>query len=459
MTSHSQSSPGPDYVQALGAEDSVWFKLSFVTAHPDPMRVMLRIVDKYDGCVPVTLKDERILFLARPEHVKQVLVTRADSYGKYVEGLRPVFGNALVTVDGALWQKIRMPQQAAFQPKMYNEYVPHLLAALDGKAREWEGLAASGATVNMLEETWGLAAGMVCRALFDRDVPFNRQAVFAAVKMFTDVSRHRMVRLKKTGGELTEVPRGEGLGAALEAWLSVPAAVLGAEALEHREQTLLRMLEAAAADPGQPEFTPAQMVDEVKQYLWAGTETTALTLSWCFYLLSVHPEAAERVRREGEAVLGGRAPAGDDIQALSYTRAVIQETMRLYPPVWSIIRVALEEDEIGGHKVRPGDKIVLSTYAIHHSPQYWDNPELFDPDRFAPGTEGNRAPHTYLPFGAGKRVCIGGALSLVENTLALTRLLRRFRPEYLGEVPARIGPTVTLTPADRHMPFRIRTVE
>jgi cytochrome P450 len=132
--------------------------------------------------------------------------------------------------------------------------------------------------------------------------------------------------------------------------------------------------------------------------------------------------------------------------------------MRLYPPVWSIIRVALAEDEIAGHKVMPGDKIVLCPYIVHHSPLYWDEPEKFDPERFMPENAKKRAPYSYLPFSAGKRACIGGALSIVENTLALTQLLRKFRLEYAGEVPARMDATVTLTPQGGTLPFRVRRI-
>jgi cytochrome P450 len=196
----------------------------------------------------------------------------------------------------------------------------------------------------------------------------------------------------------------------------------------------------------------------MKQYLWAGTETTALTLSWCFYLLHLYPEVAERIRKEGEDAYGDRAPTWEDVHNLTYTRSVLQETMRLYPPIWSFIRQAIAEDEIGGHKVKPGDKMVMCAYIVHHHPKYWDDPDTFNPDRFLPENSGKRKRYSYLPFGAGKRSCIGGALSLVENTLALTQLLRRFRPEYLGQVPAGISATVTLTPEKGTLPFRIRAV-
>ena len=122
----------------------------------------------------------------------------------------------------------------------------------------------------------------------------------------------------------------------------------------------------------------------MKQYLWAGTETTALTLAWSLYLLSMHPEALERIRAEARSVCGERDPEWNEVQHLTYTRMVIQETMRLFPPIWALIRIAAGDDEIGGHKIKAGDKVVILAYVMHHSPKYWDEPEKFDPERFAP---------------------------------------------------------------------------
>ncbi len=443
------------HAQGLGEAETVWFKLQMLSKQDDPMPALLRMGEKYGGCIRINLRDERIYFLSDPELFKQVLVKKADAYGKYFDGLRPIFGNSMITVDGALWQKIRMPQQAAFQPKMYGEYMPYLLSSVQEKIEQWTEFARTGQTVNLLEETWGLAANMICKALFDRDVPFNPHAIFAAVKSYTDVLNHKKIRLQKVSGQLTEVPSDDAAADAIGKWLSVPPMVLGAVPRDHRERTLLSMMQAASADPAVPEFDEQQVLDEMKQYLWAGTETTALTLTWCFYMLSLHPDIAERIRREGQDVYGDRLPTWEDMQALSYTRSVLQETMRMFPPIWSLIRQAVAEDELGGHHIVPGDKMVLCSYIVHHSPRYWDHPERFDPDRFRPELARARDKYVYLPFGGGKRACVGGALSLIENTLALTQLLRRFRLEYAGETPAKIAATVTLTPEGGKLPFRI----
>lgn len=442
------------YAQTLG-ESGAWHKLSMLAKEDYPARALLRLSDKYGDVIKINLKGERIFLLFDVEDFKRILVTKADSYHKYFEGLAPIFGKSMITQDGTRWQNLRAPQQPAFTPKMYGDYLPHLLSSVRDKERDFHRYAATGETINLVEETWGLAASMICKALFNREVAFDPKRVFNAVKTYMDVVNHRDIRAKKTKGEFSEVPVGESAADAIATWLGVPPQVLGASPRDGREKTLLAAIEAAAADPNMHDFDAQQVMDEIKLYLWAGTETTALTLSWCFYVLNLDPEVGERILAESLAAYGDHDPTWEDIQKLTYTKAVIQETMRLYPPVWNIVRQATAEDEIGGHKILPGDLMVLCSYAVHHNPRYWDDPESFDPSRHLPENANKRIPYTYLPFAAGKRACIGGALSIIENTLALSELSRRFRLEYLGEYPAKTQATVTLTPVAGTLPFRV----
>lgn len=438
----------------LGDANSVWFALTPLLKDPvNPMGMLLRMCGKYGGAIPLRLRDRRIIFLSDVAHFQHVLVTHEGRYKKYFDGLKPVFGKSMITIDGALWQRIRVPQQAAFHPNKLGDYLPYLLSALRGKAERWQRLAETGESIEMVEETWTLAADMVCRALFDREMPFNPHVVFNYVKTYTSVANHHAIRLAKLTDETFSISDNDA-ARAMEAWAAVPQSVIDAPAIDHRAETLLTMLQQAEANPEFPEFDHAQVIDEMKQYLWAGTETTALTLAWCLYLLSQHPEVADRIRAEADEVCGAGEPDWEQAQRLVYTRRVIQETMRIYPPIWAFIREAAAEDEIDGVKIVPGDTMVLCSYAVHHSPKYWTEPSVFNPDRFSPDRMKARAKYSYLPFAAGKRSCIGGALSQLENGLALAMLLRRFEPEYLGEVPAPIAPTVTLTP--RKLPFRIR---
>ena len=430
----------------LGEQSSIWFKLSPLLKDPEnPMRVLLQMADRYGPVIPVNMANERLVLITDPQYFKHVLVSKADKYIKYFDGLTPIFGKSMITLDGKLWQKIRMPQQPAFHPDAFAGYIPYFNQAIQQKMKIWADLAKSGETVEMVEQTWTLAADMICKALFDRDMPFNPHVVFKYVKTYTDVLQHKEIRQQKQTGDVFEVGKVD-VAKAMEAWWSVPPALFAASPREDRETTLLAMIEAAVADPDVPEFDREQATDELKQYLWAGTETTALTLAWALYLVSKHPEAAERVRKEGEAVCADREPDANDYSALQYTRSVIQETMRLYPPVWGLIRTAAEADEIAGKEIKKGDRIVLFSYGAHHNSIYWEEPEEFRPERWMDSAAKKRVKYSYMPFGAGKRSCPGGAMSQLENTLALSILLRRFRPEYVGLEPPGINPTVTLTP-------------
>jgi cytochrome P450 len=327
------------HIHQLGEESSVWFKLSPLLKGPhNPLTILMQMAERYGGVIPVNMASQRVVLLTAPEHFKRVLVTKADDYIKYFDGLKPIFGKSMITHDGVLWQKIRMPQQPAFHPDMFAEYIPYFLAAIRSKMQTWAKLAQSGETVEMVEQTWTLAADMICKALFDREMPFNPHFVFKCVKTYTDVMNHKSIRLKKVAGEEFEITE-EDAAKAMEVWAGVPPEVFAADPREARERTLLKMIEAAVADPAIPEFDRQQAIDEIKQYLWAGTETTALTLAWALYETAKSPAAAERIRKEGELVCGDREPTAADYSALAYTRAVIQETMRLYPPIWMLIRV------------------------------------------------------------------------------------------------------------------------
>ena len=440
------SMPVMSHAEQLGEDNSIWYQLMpLMKGGVNPMTALMKMGERYGGVIPVNMGGQRVVMLTKPEHFKRVLVTKVDDYIKYFDGLKPIFGKSMITHDGALWQKIRMPQQPAFHPDMFAEYIPYFLAAIDAKMELWKGLAESGEEFEMVEQTWTLAADMICKALFDRDMPFNPHFIFGCVKTYTDVMNHKSIRVKKVAGEEFEITK-EDAAKAMDVWAGVPPQVMAADPREMRERTLLKMIEDAVANPDIPEFDQAQAIDELKQYLWAGTETTALTLAWAMYETSKNSEAAARIRAEGEAVYGDRAPTAADYSSLSYTRAVIQETMRLYPPIWGLMRTASKPDEIDGKEIKAGDRIMMFAYGVHHDPKYWDDPEAFKPERFMGDAVRKRVPYTYLPFGGGKRSCIGGAMSQVENTLALSILLRRFRPEYTGIEPPGLNATVTLTP-------------
>jgi cytochrome P450 len=182
-------------------------------------------------------------------------------------------------------------------------------------------------------------------------------------------------------------------------------------------------------------------------FLMAGHETTAVSLSWTWYLLSKHPDVAKRLGGELAQVLAGRTPKFDDLPNLRYARMVVEESMRLYPPVWGAMRTVVKDSEIGGYYVPAKSTIVLTQWVTHRHPAFWDNPEGFDPERFTPENVAKRPKHAYFPFLAGPHQCIGNDFALMEATLVLAMIAQNFRLDLLPGRPVEPKPLLTLRPA------------
>jgi cytochrome P450 len=194
-------------------------------------------------------------------------------------------------------------------------------------------------------------------------------------------------------------------------------------------------------------MTDRQLRDEVMTMLLAGHETTSLALSWTYYLLSRHPEAERAIAAEVHAAVGDRRPSFADLNSLTFTRQVIEESLRLYPPAWGFSREALADDEIGGYHVPKGSLAFIIPYVVHRRPNLWPDPERFDPARFEPQHEAARPKFAYIPFGGGPRGCIGNQFAMVEAQLIVASVAQRFRLDVLANQGVRAEPLITLRPA------------
>jgi cytochrome P450 len=174
--------------------------------------------------------------------------------------------------------------------------------------------------------------------------------------------------------------------------------------------------------------TDAQLRDEAVALFVAGYETTAAGMAWACHFLAQQPETARRLQAEVDGVLGSRQPGFADLQQLTYTRGVLQEALRMYPPSYWIPRTAAEDDELDGYRIPAGTQVAVLTYVLHHHPEIWESPQRFDPDRFTPERSAGRHKHAWIPFGAGQRQCIGKEFSLMEGQLILARVAQRFQP-------------------------------
>jgi cytochrome P450 len=245
--------------------------------------------------------------------------------------------------------------------------------------------------------------------------------------------------------------------------IPTPANVRGRRALRSLNRVVWKVIEERRRDGGQrgdllgmlisardaetnEAMDDKQLRDEVVTFLVAGHETTAVALSWAWHLLAQHPAVEQRLHAEVADVLGGRQPTMNDLANLRYTRMVLEESMRLYPPVWGTARAAYHADEVGGVHVPAGASITLSPYVTHRHPTFWDDPDRFDPERFDPERSADRPEYAYFPFGGGPRGCVGKQFALSEGQLILAMVTQKFRMHAVPGQQVEAYPILTLRP-------------
>ncbi|WP_331717626.1 cytochrome P450 (plasmid) [Streptomyces zaomyceticus] len=389
---------------------------------------MMREAAGLSDAVRVNMGPKKLYIFNRPDYAKHVLADNAANYHKGI-GLvesRKVLGDGLLTSEGELWRKQRRTVQPAFKPGRVAaqagavaEESGRLVELLRGRAGE--------APVDVLHEITGLTLGVLGRTLMDTSLEGHGGIAHA----FEAVQDQAMFDMVTQGLVPTWVPFGTQRrfrAARRELTRTVDELVAdrGARMSEDdgADDAFARMILAAQAHPD-PATGRRLLQEELVTLLLAGHETTASTLGWTLLLLARHPHVRDLVREEARAVLaGGRLPDAEDLHKLSYTTQVVQEAMRLYPPVWILPRIAQAADEIGGFTVSAGADVLVCPYTMHRHPDLWDDPERFDPSRFDPSRVANRPRYAYIPFGAGPRFCVGSNLGMMEAVF-VTALVTR----------------------------------
>ncbi len=400
----------------------------------DRLGMMSGAAARYGDAVKIPVGPKTLWFFNHPDHAKHVLADNAANYHKGI-GLvhaRRALGDGLLTSEGELWRKQRKVIQPAFQSKRIAAQagvVAQETAALVRRLRGYRG----GTPVELLDELTRLTLGVLGRTLLDADL-----AVFDSIGgSFQAVQDQAMFELASLGAVPTWIPlprqlRFRRARAHLQRVVDRLVAERGGD-LADRGDVLSRLILSAGQEPD-PRVGRQRLRDELVTLLLAGHETTASTLGWTFHLLDRHPEVRERVRDEANAALGDREPSYADLHRLIYTTTVVEEAMRLYPPVWILPRKAQGSDTVGGYPVPAGADVLVCPYTLHRHPGFWPEPQRFDPGRFDPTGAQDRPRYAYIPFGAGPRFCVGNNLGMLEAVFVVamvTRELRlRVRPGY-----------------------------
>lgn len=365
----------------------------------------------------------RPVVLTRPEHLHHVLIDRKENYpkGDSVRNFRIIVGNGLFTADGEQWRAHRAVIQPHFRKSAVEGYGKQMERAVQHCVTRWD--ARIGTRIDALDEMMDLALDVVGYSMFSKPIAGGKY----------DLARHYKRALEEIGPREHSitfpmwVPTPSNLRLRWHKW-NIDSYIHGAmaerRASGRRENDLLEALLSAGASVTKDGLSDQQILDELATILIAGHETSALTMAWVFFHLAKHPRVEARLLEELRGVLGGRDATVDDVGRFPYLRAIVDECLRLYPPVWINPRIALEEDTIGGFRIPAETMVLIGTYFTHRRPEIWGDPDVFRPERFLDRPNPDR--FEFLPFGAGGRTCAGLAFAYQEILLAMATLVQRF---------------------------------
>jgi cytochrome P450 len=363
-----------------------------------------------------------------------------------VGALEPLVGNSMFVSNGETWRRQRRMIDPAFSHMRIGRAFDVMAAAVDDYERHLDGLAARGEAFSLDAAMSHLTADIVCRTIFSKSLGsgtarevFDDFLVFERSVANVEIGRlifgKPFAAVRQPEPVLAACARiRRHIGGMLDARIGA-----GAEATDDIAGAV-----AAARDPETgAAFTREELIDQIGVFFLAGHETTASALTWAFFILSRLPATAARLREEVDRVAGAGPVGFEHAKRLAFVRNVFRETMRLYPPITFIPRVATRDTRIGGRRVPRGAMVMLAPWATHRNAIYWPDADRFDPDRFAPEREAAIVPGTYMPFGLGPRICVGAAFATFESALILARLVRRYDFEALD--PAAVRPVARLT--------------
>jgi len=392
----------------------------------------------------------RMFIINEPSAIRYVLLDNAANYTKSEVGrrlLEPGLGRGLLTSEGETWKRHRRIMAPAFDPRSVVGYAPIMTGVTEELLSEWDALP-EPREVDVAAAMMHATLHIISRAMFSSDSDEIVDAVESGVGQYQSIVRPSLFDLlhfpQWLARLLMPLPT-DGIFDEFDRQVDRLLTERGQQPDAEPKDLLARLIAARDTETGGG-MTPKEVRDQVVTIFMAGHETTSLALSWTWYLLSQHPAVEAKLHHELADVLGGRTPRNEDIASLRYTRMVIEESMRLYPPAHTTGRQPIKPDEILGHRIPAGAEVLIMPWLLHRKPQLWENPERFDPERFAPERSAARPRFAYIPFGAGPRICIGAAFAMTEAILILATIAQRYRLRLKPGHPVEPQGLITLRP-------------
>ncbi|SEL00429.1 cytochrome P450 [Haloferax larsenii] len=447
----SATPPGPKGVPLFGASRQY---------ARDPFSFLTAVADAYGDVIHFDLGPLDTYMLTNPRDIERVLVSEASRFRKpqfQDQAIGDLLGDGLLMSEGETWQTQRRLAQPAFDMRRISTMAGMMTDRTESMLADWH----DGDVVDIQLEMTRLTVEIIVDAMFGSDLDddrirrlqehleplgarFEPDPIRFLTPDWVPTRENREYKealsvLEDIIWDLVEERRGTEYGP------GPASSVADDSAVGDQPMDLLSIL-LRAYDRG--EQTDKNLRDELMTMLLAGHDTTALTLTYAWYLLSQHPEAEAKLHREVDDVLGGRTPTIEDVRQLEYTERVLNEAMRLYPPVYVMFREPKVDARIGGYRIPEGSALMLPQWVVHRSERWWDDPLEFDPDRWALARAADRPSFAYFPFGGGPRHCIGKHLSLLEGRLIMGTVAQRYELEYIREEPFSLRGSLTMHPQE-----------
>ena len=411
----------------------------------NPLAMMMSMRREHGDIARWKIGPRAIYLFSHPDLIRDVLVTNGKNFTKSrgLERAKRLLGNGLLTSEGEFHLRQRRLAQPAFHKQRIASYASTMSDYAGRTSDRWK----NGETVDMHTEMMRLTLGIVARTLFDADVEAEAATIGDALTTAFESFSFALIPFTEYLDRLP-IPSVRRFNAARATLDRAIYRIIDErrKSGEDRGDLLSMLLMATDTEGDGSGMSDTQLRDEALTIFLAGHETTANALTWTWYLLSEHPEVEARLHEEVDGVLDGRAPAFDDMQSLPYTRMVLSESMRLYPPAWGIGRRALEPFEARGFQIPGGAVVLMCPYIVHRDERFFPDPERFDPDRWMPDKISERPKFAYFPFGGGNRVCIGEQFAWMEGVLLIAALAQKWKMQLDPSQRVEVQPLITLRP-------------